>query len=61
MNNLLRSIKSKKYSIIKLKYCKWKIYSGRQALEIGLIDTLGTLNDAIEYLKVINSFNEMLN
>ena len=35
-----------------------KIYSGKQALEIGLIDTLGTLNDAIEYLKVINGFNE---
>ena len=35
-----------------------KIYSGRQALEIGLIDTLGTLNDAIEYLKDINRFND---
>ena len=35
-----------------------KIYSGRQALEIGLIDTLGTLNNAIEYLKDINGYNE---
>ena len=35
-----------------------KIFSGKQALEIGLIDTLGTLNDAIEYLKVINKYNE---
>ena len=35
-----------------------KIYSGKQALEIGLIDTLGTLNDAIGYLKDLNSFNE---
>ena len=38
-----------------------KIFSGKQALEIGLIDTLGTLNDAIEYLKVINRFNEDIN
>ena len=35
-----------------------KIYSGKQALEIGLIDTLGTLNDAIKYLKDMNGFNE---
>ena len=38
-----------------------KIFSGKQALEIGLIDTLGTINDAIEYLKVINRFNEDIN
>tara|TARA_S200000501_G_scaffold115147_1_gene108121 strand:- start:15949 stop:16806 length:858 start_codon:yes stop_codon:yes gene_type:complete len=35
-----------------------KIYSGRQALELGLIDTLGTFNNAIEYLIDINGYNE---
>jgi len=34
-----------------------KIYSGKQALGIGLVDTLGSLNDAVDYIKLKNQYN----
>ncbi len=37
---------------------KGRVYSGEMALEIGLVDELGTLNDAIEYAALIGELDD---
>ena len=33
---------------------------GKQAYKIGLIDTLGSLNDAVEYIKLKNKYEDKI-
>jgi len=37
-----------------------KIYSGKQAQKIGLVDTLGSLNDVVEYIKLKNKYQNKI-
>ena len=37
-----------------------KIYSGKQAQKIGLVDTLGSLNDVVEYIKIKNEYQNKI-
>ena len=37
-----------------------KIYSGKQAQKIGLVDTLGSLNDVVEYIKLKNVYQNKI-
>ena len=36
-----------------------KIFSGRQALNLNLIDTIGSYYDAVNYIKVKNNFEDI--
>ena len=39
-------------------YVDGRIFTGRQALEIGLVDELGTLNDAVKYAAKVSGLGE---